>query len=163
MYKIIGQYGIVGNGLTCAHIGIDGSIDWMCLPYLDSPSVFAAIVDKDKGGRFRLQPQHQWDSAQHYVQDTNILKTLFRTSSAEVEITDFMAVGPTAETLSAADTLLARRVRAIRGTMELGVEMTPRFSYARKSPRWRRQSPTWRTAAVSEEEQLHLFISRPFE
>ncbi len=163
MYKKIGQYGLVGNGLTCAHIGIDGSIEWMCLPYLDSPSVFAAIVDEEKGGRFRLQPRRKWDSAQHYVQGTNILKTLFRTSSAEVEVTDFMAVGPRADTLSAADTLLVRRVRAIRGAMEIVVEVTPRFSYARTSPSWQRQSPTWQTAAASEREQMHLCLSRPFE
>ena len=66
-YKKIDNYGIIGNGQTLALVGIGGSIDWLCLPYMDSPSVFAAILDEEKGGCFRVQPLASWDSVQRYL------------------------------------------------------------------------------------------------
>lgn len=61
-YKPISDYGIIGNVLSCALIAKDGSIDWCCLPRFDSPSVFAAILDNDKGGKFSIQPQHRFEA-----------------------------------------------------------------------------------------------------
>ncbi len=135
-YKGIGEYGIIGNGLTLAHVGVDGSIDWMCLPFLDSPSVFAAILDDRKGGRFSLQPSAQWDSVQNYLPRTNMLRTAFRTSSGEAEVIDFMAAGPVAEKDDLTRTLLVRRLQGIQGTVPFRVELTPRFQYATQNPDW---------------------------
>jgi GH15 family glucan-1,4-alpha-glucosidase len=79
MYKKISDYGIIGNSRTLALVGNDGSIDWLCLPYMDSPSVFAAILDKNKGGCFSIKPAGDWDSRVGYQSGTNILNTMFRT------------------------------------------------------------------------------------
>lgn len=160
-YKKIADYGIVGNGVTVAHIGLDGSIDWMCLPYLDSPSVFAALLDIDKGGRFCLQPCTEWDSSQHYVDRTNILITRFRTATGEVELTDFMAVNPDVEDNSLTRSLLIRRVRGVQGILDVGVELTPRFQYATLKPEWDKIDDN-RRLARTDNEQLHLYISKVF-
>ena len=83
-YKQISDYGIIGDQRTCALVGIDGSIDWLCLPRFDSPSVFSAILDRKSGGSFRILPDYdEFESYQHYVRDTNILVTDFRTPSGD--------------------------------------------------------------------------------
>ena len=89
-YKGIGEYGIIGNGHTVALIGTDGSIDWCCLPRFDSSSVFAAILDDEKGGKFHIEPQLPFQSRQAYLSNTNILQTTFETETGTVTITDFM-------------------------------------------------------------------------
>ncbi|MGZ7047670.1 MAG: trehalase-like domain-containing protein, partial [Methanobacterium sp.] len=76
-YKDIEDYGIIGNLETCAVVGDDGSIDWLCFPYLESPSVFAAILDNERGGHFSIQPVSKFHSFQVYIRNTNILKTFF--------------------------------------------------------------------------------------
>ena len=82
-YKKIGDYGVIGNGATIALIGRDGSLDWMCLPYMDSPSVFAALLDDEKGGRWHVRPDEPFDCAQSYLPRTNILRSRFRTLRGE--------------------------------------------------------------------------------
>ena len=71
-YKPISDYGLIGDMHSAALVGLDGSIDWLCFPRFDSPSVFAAILDDAKGGRFRLAPAVAYRSQQSYVADTNI-------------------------------------------------------------------------------------------
>ena len=78
-YKKISDYGIVGNLQTIALVGLDGSIDWFCLPHIDSPSIFGALLDDEKGGRFAITPVGAYESTAAYLNDTNILKTTFRT------------------------------------------------------------------------------------
>ena len=78
---------------SAALVGTDGSIDWCCFPRFDSPSVFAAILDEDVGGRFKISPAGTvLESSQKYLPDTNILETTFRTENGLVSITDFMPV-----------------------------------------------------------------------
>ena len=89
-YKPIGDYGVIGNMLSAALVGTDGSIDWCCLPRFDSPSIFAAILDDGKGGRFCIKPQTPFQSHQAYLDSTNILRTTFRTETGTVTVTDFM-------------------------------------------------------------------------
>ena len=72
-YKGIGDYGIIGNLETIALVGLDGSIDWLCLPAIDSPSVFGALLDDAKGGRFAIAPSGEWSSTASYIFNTNIL------------------------------------------------------------------------------------------
>src|SRR5713101_4859742 len=75
-YQPIENYGLIGNMRTAALVGMDGSIDWLCLPHFDSPTVFAAILDDQKGGRFRIAPTcHPVRPKQFYWPDTNILVT----------------------------------------------------------------------------------------
>ena len=93
-YQPIEDYGIVGNMHTVALVGINGSVDWLCLPHFDSPSVFAGILDDQKGGRFKICPTKQdVTRRQFYWPDTNVLVTRFLSSEGVAEITDFMPVG----------------------------------------------------------------------
>jgi GH15 family glucan-1,4-alpha-glucosidase len=79
-YQPIENYGIIGDLHTTALVGMDGSIDWLCLPHHDSPSVFAAILDGAKGGRFKISPDMQGATCkQLYWPDTNVLVTRFFT------------------------------------------------------------------------------------
>ncbi|MFO7962773.1 MAG: glycoside hydrolase family 15 protein [Desulfobacterales bacterium] len=138
MYKKISDYGIIGNSRTLALVGNDGSIDWLCLPYMDSPSVFAALLDEKKGGRFSVQPIEHWDSATRYLPGTNILQTMFRTRSGMMQLTDFMPVSFTSvsrqtETDAGSErSQIYRFVAATRGELAVEAVFDPRFDYARQ-------------------------------
>ncbi len=85
-YQPIENYGIIGDMRTTALVGMNGSIDWFCVPSFDSPSVFAAILDDKKGGRFQICPVgDDWDSKQYYLPETNILVTRFLSDEGVAE------------------------------------------------------------------------------
>ena len=87
------RYGLIGDMSSAALVGIDGSVDWCCLPRFDSPSVFAAILDQEIGGNFRISPADPAvESGQKYLQDNNVLETTFTTETGMVSITDFMPI-----------------------------------------------------------------------
>src|SRR5271157_2957631 len=93
-YQPIEDYAVIGDLYTVALIGKNGSIDWCCLPDFDSPSVFGALLDAQKGGFFRIAP-HDTPGTQYrqlYVPETNILITRFLSSNGVAEITDFMPI-----------------------------------------------------------------------
>ncbi|MFC2059632.1 trehalase-like domain-containing protein [Chloroflexota bacterium] len=83
VYKPVSDYGIIGNMVSAALVATDGFIDWCCLPRFDSPSIFAAILDDKKGGRFGIEPRSQYESNQSYLDDTNPLQTVFRLCNSE--------------------------------------------------------------------------------
>ena len=92
-YAPIGDYGIIGDLNTIALVGMDGSIDFLCLPDFDSPSVFAALVDAERGGRFQIAPLLAGAARkQLYLPDTNVLLTRFLDSGGVAELSDFMPV-----------------------------------------------------------------------
>jgi GH15 family glucan-1,4-alpha-glucosidase len=128
-YQPIENHGIVGNMHTAALVGMDGSVDWLCLPRFDSPSVFGALLDADKGGRFRIAPTAtgQLRQKQYYWPETNVLVTRFLHADGIAEVEDYMPVGcgagPNAQ--------LVRRVRVVRGELPLEAECRPAFDYAR--------------------------------
>jgi GH15 family glucan-1,4-alpha-glucosidase len=137
-YQPIEHYGIIGNLHTAALVGMDGSIDWLCLPRFDSPSVFAAILDDAGGGRFRIAPSGEGlasDELRHkqfYWPDTNVLVTRFLHPDGIGEVEDYMPVGGAGG--SPGDKLV-RRVRVVRGRMPFRLECRPAFDYARIPPR----------------------------
>jgi GH15 family glucan-1,4-alpha-glucosidase len=132
MYKNISDYGIIGNLHTIALIGLDGSIDWLCLPHIDSQSIFAALLDDKKGGCFSVSPLDDWDSVSEYVPDTNILVTKFRTRSGILQLTDFMPIPfGGEEELEEQDHELYRLLEVPKGEVEVRVVFAPRFDYAR--------------------------------
>jgi len=129
-YLPIEDHGIIGNLHTAALVGTDGTIDWLCLPRFDAPSVFASILDDEKGGHFRLRPVDYAKSQQLYLPDTNVLLTRFLSPEGVAEVVDFMPIlggshGPDERHR------LVRRVRVIRGSMTFEAECRPAFDYAR--------------------------------
>ncbi len=130
-YLELGDYGIVGDTLSAALIGKDGSVDWLCLPRFDSASVFGAILDRHKGGHFRLWAERAEIGVQRYDGYTNILITNFRTPRGILEVTDFMPVrdkpGHGQE--------LHRIIRCLEGRVKVNIHCSPRPDYAREPVR----------------------------
>jgi len=129
-YRPIEDYGVIGDMHTVALVGKDGSIDWCCLPRFDAPSVFARILDADKGGHFQisLRGEHV-TSKQFYWPETNVLVTRFLSDEGVGEVRDFMPVAGRAD--EADRRQIVRMVRAVRGTVTFRVECQPAFDYAR--------------------------------
>ncbi|MDQ3284141.1 MAG: DUF5911 domain-containing protein, partial [Actinomycetota bacterium] len=127
-YLPIEDHGVIGDLHTAALVGIDGTIDWLCLPKFDAPSVFASILDDEKGGHFRLRPLNYVRSQQLYLPDTNVLLTRFLSSEGVAEVLDFMPIeaGPKERHD------LVRSIRLIRGSMRFEVDCRPAFDYARR-------------------------------
>src|SRR5260221_6676603 len=88
--KPIADYGIIGNLHTAALVGLDGSIEWLCLPHFDSPSIFDAILDREKGGYFRIAPTADSNAKQSYMPDSNVLVSRLLNPAGVREIYDFM-------------------------------------------------------------------------
>src|SRR5919205_1084800 len=127
-YLPIEDHGIIGDLRTAALVGVDGTIDWLCLPRFDSPSVFASILDDEKGGHFKLSPSIYVRSQQLYLPDTNVLLTRFLSPEGAAEVMDFMPIESELEERHN----LVRGVRVIMGSMHFEVDCRPAFDYARQ-------------------------------
>ncbi|MFO8152331.1 glycoside hydrolase family 15 protein [Thioalkalivibrio sp.] len=159
MNKRIGDYGIIGDSRTAALVGNDGSIDWLCLPFLDSPSVFAALLDEDKGGHFSVSPVSPFDSTSLYRAGTNILTTTFRTPQGRLQLDDFLAASASGgETRRGEGTRLYRCAEVLQGEMEVIARFEPRFDYAREAPCL--NAADGAVIAVGEGQRLALLASR---
>lgn len=131
----IEDYGIIGDLHTVALVGLDGSIDFMCFPRFDSPTIFGALLDPE-GGHFRLAPDlPQMEHKQLYVPDSAVLLTRFLGTQGVAEVSDFM---PIQKSGHAHD--LARRAKTIRGDIPFRMELAPRFNYGRSTHHIERQS-----------------------
>ncbi len=126
-FEPIENYGVIGNMRSIALVGVNGSIDFLCYPNFDSPTVFAALLDDDRGGRFQIQPQLKEKRVrQLYLPDTNILLTRFLAEEGVAELTDYMPIGSDGEQPNE----IIRTVAVIRGEVEFKVRCQPRFNYA---------------------------------
>jgi GH15 family glucan-1,4-alpha-glucosidase len=129
-YEPIDSYGIIGDMHSVALVGRNGSIDWLCLPHFDSPSVFGALLDEQSGGSFKIAPATEgYTVKQLYWPDTNVLITRFLSPDGVGELRDFMPVGGVRD--RAGRPQVIRRVHAVRGEMSFRVECSPAFNYAR--------------------------------
>ncbi|MEO3872117.1 glycoside hydrolase family 15 protein [Nonomuraea sp. B12E4] len=130
-YLPIGDHGLIGDLRTVALVGVNGTIDWYCCPRFDSPSVFASILDADRGGSFELYADVPARTKQFYFPDTNVLITRFFAQDGVGEIQDYM---PIPEDPREADRhRLIRRVSCVRGKLPFRIRVSPRFDYARQS------------------------------
>ena len=127
-FKSIDSYGLIGDLHTAALVGSDGSIDWCCMPRFDSPSVFGAILDCEKGGHFSITGQADGRCKQMYLPDTNVLVTRFLSVDGVGEVIDFM---PWHENTQGVQAIL-RLVRCVRGSVPFRLECVPAFDYARQ-------------------------------
>lgn len=124
--------GVIGDLHTVALVAVDGTIDWCCLPQFDSPSVFAALLDENKGGFFKLAPEQAGTNRQMYMPETNVLLTRFLRPEGVGEVIDFMPVQNDRERSS--DSVMheiVRIARAVRGDVCFRLECFPAFNYAR--------------------------------
>ena len=129
-YPPIAEHGLVGDLQTAALITVDGTVDWFCCPRFDSPSVFASLLDHDRGGYFQICPASP-DSVvrQLYFPDSAVLITRFMTEEGVGEVLDFMPIDQPEKRTDRHR--LVRMVRAVRGTMRFVLECAPRFDYGR--------------------------------
>ncbi|HEX2190616.1 MAG TPA: glycoside hydrolase family 15 protein [Longimicrobiaceae bacterium] len=133
-YRPISDYALVGNRHTCALVSRDGSIDWCCLPRLESPSVFAALLDARRGGRWRIAPAGEATVSRGYLGFSAVLRTEFRGAGGVLRLTDFLPIraGASADRQSESSHCIVRHVRCTEGEAEVDVEWTPRPNYARE-------------------------------
>ncbi|MEU5541399.1 glycoside hydrolase family 15 protein [Streptomyces sioyaensis] len=130
-YTPIAEHGLIGDMRTAALVGTNGTIDWYCCTRFDAPSVFAAILDADRGGAFELAPEVPARTKQFYFPDTNILITRFFADNGVGEVQDFM---PIVDDSREADRhRLIRRVLCVRGSLPFSARVAPRFDYGRST------------------------------
>ncbi|MGW6473573.1 glycoside hydrolase family 15 protein [Streptomyces nigra] len=126
-YVPIADHGLIGDLRSVALVGVDGTIDWYCCGAFDAPSVFASILDTERGGCFELAAAVPARTKQFYFPDTNVLITRFFTEDGVGEIQDFMPVGGTSAQTDRHR--LFRRVVCVRGSIPFRTRIAPRFGY----------------------------------
>jgi GH15 family glucan-1,4-alpha-glucosidase len=122
------NYGVIGDLYTVALVGMNGSIDFLCLPEFDSPSIFAALLDPERGGHFQIAPLRAEERKQRqiYLPDTAVLLSRFLSDDGVAEVSDFMPVG-----LGPRFHDIVRRVKTVRGEIEYRMVCRPAFDYGR--------------------------------
>lgn len=136
-YSPIRDYGLIGDGRAAALVSRSGSVDWLCWPRFDSPSLFGSILDAEEGGRFSVCPRGPWEATRRYLRGTNVLETTFRAAGGVLRLTDAMAVEAHSERKKSLlpDHELLRRVECVEGSVEVEVTFDPRPDYGRTRPR----------------------------
>lgn len=146
----IEDYALIGDCHSVSLVGRDGSIDWTCFPRFDSTSVFAKVLDEEKGGSFEISPAGEFQNERSYLDDTNVLVSVFRTRGASgtlgdsgggtLEVTDCMPVGAFDDTRPAAVknySSILRRLKCTEGELDVQCLVAPRFEYGSFTPRFR--------------------------
>jgi GH15 family glucan-1,4-alpha-glucosidase len=130
-YQLIENHGVIGNMRSAAVIAVDGTIDFFCFPSFESPTIFASLLDSQKGGCFRIDPQiKEVRYKQMYLPDTNILISRYLSGSGVAEVTDFMPVEVDGKPSPYANQIV-RMIRVVKGSVSFKARCSPRFDYAR--------------------------------
>jgi len=135
----IADYAIIGDCRSAALVSRFGSIDWLCWPRFDSGSWFSALLDEDKGGRWRISPAQPFESHRRYRENSNVLETSFETATGAIRIHDAMSVASDDEPsgLQLPEHEIVRLVECTRGEVDVATVFEPRPRYATKPPRLR--------------------------
>lgn len=141
----IGDYALIGDCRTAALVGLDGGIDWLCLPNFSSPSFFAGILDRQRGGRFKVGTAQPSQARRGYVRDSNVLQTRFQSGAGELVLTDAMTIPTALEKHSLLPQReLLRSMEAVGAEIAVDVLYQPRPDYARAHVRLtRRRQRVW--------------------
>jgi GH15 family glucan-1,4-alpha-glucosidase len=139
-YLPIEEYAAIGDSRSLALVGSDGAIDWMCLPELDSPSVFAALLDDRDGGHFTVRPAIPYTVSRRYLERTNVLETTFHTDHGQAQLTDALTVD---EAQAAPWRELVRELRGVTGTVPMHWELRPRFGFGQRAAAFERHGPAF--------------------
>lgn len=131
-YWPISDYGIIGDTRGLALVNREGGIDWCALPHIDSPPFFLKILDTHKGGSFQIHPTGHFTSERRYIDDSNVLRTTYTTSSGVVELTDCFTVPASGDREEEPAHEILRLVECTRGTMEIELFCRVTPDYARK-------------------------------
>lgn len=140
-YVPLRDYAVIGDGRTVALIAADGSVDWLGLPDLDAPTVFAAALDASRGGRFQLEPEEPYQATRRYLPGTNVLETTFRTERGTARVTDALSLNDDLALTPMRE--LLRKLDGVAGTVPMRWSVRPRYGYGSRAPRmqWRRGVP----------------------
>jgi GH15 family glucan-1,4-alpha-glucosidase len=159
-YKPISDYGVIGNLRTAAVVGLDGSIDWACFPEMDHASVFAALLDAQRGGRFRIAPVGMERGEQRYVENTNVLETIFDADGGRLTVTDLMPLRGDIDGHNGSDAPpeIHRILHCEGGALDVEIEWTPRLDYARATTEIRRTEGGWLAEADGEDGRVRLVL-----
>jgi GH15 family glucan-1,4-alpha-glucosidase len=136
-FPAIGDYALIGDCGSAALVSQHGSVDWLCLPRFDSPSLFAAILDRERGGCFRVAPVAPFRSRRRYVDGSAVLETEFRTGSGALRLRDCMVAAPDRVEVGALwpEHQLLRELHCVEGRVEVEILCDPRFGYGRRRVR----------------------------
>lgn len=155
-YVPIAEYALIGDTRTVALVARDGSVDWMCLPNIDSASSFAAMLDRERGGQFFLGPVGTAQTTRHYKDGTAVLVTRHQTDDGVFEVTDFMPLPDTTDLPLAPARRLVRNIEVIEGEPEIAVNLSLRPHYGARIPAWRQMGQkAWRHAEGADVTILH--------
>jgi GH15 family glucan-1,4-alpha-glucosidase len=156
----IADHGFLSDRRTTCLVTRDGTVDWWCVPRIDSGSCFAALLDPERGGHMRLAPTAMHESSWEYVGDSLVLRSVIRTRGGEVAVTDFLALR--ADGSADGGGHLVRLVEGVRGRVRLAVELAPRFDYGEVRP-WIRRDGTHRHAVAGGNDGLAVWSDVPLE
>ena len=130
----IADYGVIGDCRSAALVSRNGSIDWLCWPRFDSPSIFAALLDQERGGYWSISPIADYAAERRYVPESNVLETRFTTRSGSAVLTDLMPVRDSAPASMVPDHEIIRRLTCNSRELEFEIALVPRADYGEKSP-----------------------------
>ncbi len=154
--KPIEDYGLIGNMISAALVGMDGSIDWLCLPRFNSPACFASLLGGPQFGRWLIAPKVASKITRRYLPCTAVLETRFETDSGAVTVTDFMPLTDDEEKVD-----VVRIVKGERGTVEMAMELVLRFNFGQAVPWVQRRD--YGLAAVAGPDAVELHTHVPLE